>query len=65
MSLRVIVTLSRLSPIAVLIAMRVYEQGSSLKWTRNGAVVEALNNAFATALKVCGNFVNEAINVIN
>lgn len=22
-------------------------------------------NAFATALKVCGNFVNEAINVIN
>ncbi|XP_025112327.1 60 kDa SS-A/Ro ribonucleoprotein-like [Pomacea canaliculata] len=41
----------KLSPIAVLIAMRVYEQGSSLKWTRNGAVVEALNNAFATALK--------------
>lgn len=42
----------KLSPLAVLVAMRVYEQGSaSMKWTRNGAVVDALNTAFATALK--------------
>lgn len=43
----------RLSPLAVLIAMRVYEQGAAaLKWTRNCSVVEALNTAFIFALKV-------------
>ncbi|KAK7094499.1 RNA-binding protein RO60-like [Littorina saxatilis] len=42
----------KVSPIAVLIAMRVYETGSAAKkWTRNNSVVEALNTAFAAALK--------------
>ena len=47
----------RVSPITVLIAMRVYENGSAaLKWTRNNIVVEALNAAFASALKVWNPF---------
>ena len=46
-----------ISPISVLIAMRVYENGSAaLKWTRNNVVVDALNSAFLTALKVSASF---------
>nr|KAG5699849.1 hypothetical protein BaRGS_034623 [Batillaria attramentaria] len=42
----------KLSPFDVLVAMRVYEQGSaSMKWARNSAVVDALNSTFVTALK--------------
>lgn len=42
----------KLSPIALLVVMRMYEQGSaSMRWPRNGAVVDALNSAFASALQ--------------
>ena len=55
----------RVSPITVLIAMRVYENGSAaLKWTRNNSVVEALNTAFACALKVGNPFVFAVVGVL-
>ncbi|KAL8562977.1 hypothetical protein ACOMHN_004669 [Nucella lapillus] len=42
----------QISPLSVLIALRVYENGSNAnKWSRNNSVVDALNSAFDITLR--------------